>query len=507
MHTNVSRLLDVIFLAASAPCASASDLHVPADYSTIQAAIDASSSGDAVLVDPGTYYENIDFKGKAITVKSTDGPEATTIDGGGKDHVVRFLSSETTAALLEGFTIRDGLASGGGNAGGGIIVDGSSPTISRNVIVANVAVYGGGLALHASAAVIVDNFFWGNLANNDGGGIYCSSRRSDGLSPLITNNTIAGNTAAGGGGGGMTIVSADPFVTNSIVEENVNGEIYVPSGSPVVTYCDVTGGFSGTGNIDADPLFVDLANGDLHLAAGSPCIDTGSASAPVLPVVDVDGDARIIGAGPDIGADEAHPIVDSITPARSRYDRPPNVTLKGSLFTSGSGLSVTFGTSSASNVVVVDDQTITCDVPAGEPGQVDVVVSNSLGAGVLLNGFNYTPSIVLEGDFSPGGSVTAHIYCDLLDGLSSPTDSCPRLRFRRRHSTASCRRSVQLPRLPPQLAVQRAGVERDDSQRSRSLRRRRVATGTGRPKADDPAQGRRLDKLRGALDPVRRDRP
>src|SRR5262249_21749359 len=136
-----------------------------------------------------------------------------------------------------------------------------------------------------------------------------------------------------------------------------------------------------------------------------------------LPAVDIGGAARILGAAPEIGAYEAHPIVDSITPARSRYDRPPHATVKGFLFTSGSGGSVAFGTSIAANVVVVDDHTITCHVSPGEPGRVDVVVSSSSGSGILANGFNYTPSIELDGDFSPGGNVTAHFYCDPLDGL------------------------------------------------------------------------------------------
>ena len=60
----------------------ASDIRVPTDYATIQTAIDAAGTDDAVLVSPGTYRENVDFKGKAITVASVDGPSVTTIDGG-----------------------------------------------------------------------------------------------------------------------------------------------------------------------------------------------------------------------------------------------------------------------------------------------------------------------------------------------------------------------------------------------------------------------------------------
>jgi len=85
-------------------------------------------------------------------------------------------------------------------------------------------------------------------------------------------------------------------------------------------YSDIQGGYGGIGNIDADPLFVDEAKGDLHLKPFSPCIDAGNNSAPALPTTDIDGDDRKIddstvpdtgnGTPPivDMGADELVPL-------------------------------------------------------------------------------------------------------------------------------------------------------------------------------------------------------
>jgi hypothetical protein len=85
--------------------------------------------------------------------------------------------------------------------------------------------------------------------------------------------------------------------------------------TPTVTYSDIQGGYPGVGNIDADPLFVDAAGGDLRLSTGSPCID--AANGPWAPEFDLDGNPRVddtatpnTGLGPpwaDIGAYEYQP--------------------------------------------------------------------------------------------------------------------------------------------------------------------------------------------------------
>src|ERR1700755_1827791 len=79
---------------------SQNTIHVPADSPTIQGAINAAVSGDTVQVAPGTYVENIDFKGKNITVISEQGAAATIIDGNNLAPVVSFHTSETSAAVL-----------------------------------------------------------------------------------------------------------------------------------------------------------------------------------------------------------------------------------------------------------------------------------------------------------------------------------------------------------------------------------------------------------------------
>ena len=192
-------------------------------------------------------------------------------DGGGI--FCNYLSSPTSPTITNNTITGNEAGSGGGIRiiGGG----GSSPTISNNVIEENIASEGGGIYYSYSTSTIVNNIISGNIADGvigDGGGIYCSRG-----SATITNNTISANSASGNGGG-IYFYSADPTITNSIFWDNsavAGSEFFAYSGSPVVTYCDVEGGWTGTGNIDAEPLF---AGEDYKLQSGSPCIDTGDST-------------------------------------------------------------------------------------------------------------------------------------------------------------------------------------------------------------------------------------
>jgi hypothetical protein len=152
---------------------------VPLDYSTIQAAIDASVNGDTVLVSESTYYENLRYRGKAITVASLyaiDGDPShiplTIIDGSTPAHpdtgsVVSFIDGEDTTSVLCGFTIRGGtgtIQSGWGvwyRKGGGIFLSNSGGRIMHNTVTRNrvthpVGSVGGGICASGTLSYLPD---------------------------------------------------------------------------------------------------------------------------------------------------------------------------------------------------------------------------------------------------------------------------------------------------------------------------------------------------------------
>jgi hypothetical protein len=218
---------------------------VPADYSTIQKAINASVNGDTVLVAPGTYVERIDFSGKAIKVTSEAGPEVTIIDANRTGSTVTFQFGESRSAELSGFTIRNGLNQ---FFGGGILISNSSPTILRNIITGNMASSGNGIAVSGLSAspliqnnVISLNSMTGASGGPGGGGILVF----DGGHPQIIANTISDNSvrcaSIGGGGisifgGGTTLILGNRIINNSAESicggESSGGGIYVNTYTP-----------------------------------------------------------------------------------------------------------------------------------------------------------------------------------------------------------------------------------------------------------------------------------
>ena len=109
----------------------------------------------------------------------------------------------------------------------------------------------------------------------------------------------------------------------------------------------------------------------------------------------------------------------SIDVPRTRYDRPVSVTLTGTGFAGGTGTTVLFDAAPATNVVVVDDNTITCDTPVVEPGQVDVdvTVTNDNGSDTLVDVFTFTPSVEITGNWVVGGDLTLTYLLDPQDSI------------------------------------------------------------------------------------------
>ncbi len=190
-------------------------IHVPADQPTIQSGIDIAENGDTVLVADGTYSGignvNIDFLGKQITVKSQNGPEATTINCLWTPYTRGFIfqNGETHDSVVDGFTIKNGVH----DLGGGIYCKNASPTIKNCVISWNRAAEndrgtgrGGGIYCFNSDAKIIDSTLSNNRAESAyGGGVYFDGDtiidgvvlRETSFKPSLLNCTISDNTGSG----------------------------------------------------------------------------------------------------------------------------------------------------------------------------------------------------------------------------------------------------------------------------------------------------------------------
>jgi hypothetical protein len=252
--------------------------HVPTQYATIQEAIELAWEGVTIIVSDGIYTENVDFRGKSLTIRSTDPNDpavvrSTVIKGRDVSAPVVFVSGgENTDCAIAGLTI-----SGGG--GCGIGCNGISPVISNCFIT---GARGFGVeAWNLSCPVITNCCIVGNI----GGGVVIKGG-DVGYAGTIKNCTIAAN---GEGVFGVSVIA------NSIIWGNSSNQIEEPN--CIVTYSNIQGGFPGEGNIDVDPCFADPNSGDYHLKsqAGrwdpvsrswvqddvtSPCIDAGDPASP-----------------------------------------------------------------------------------------------------------------------------------------------------------------------------------------------------------------------------------
>lgn len=211
-----SNFLAVVFVSCISLNTLASTIIVnwdgTGDFPTIQDAIDAALDGDTVLVLDGVYTgegnRDINFKGKAITVKSKNGPENCIIDCQGTEQEphrgFKFISGENADTILSGMTIVNGCA----DKGGGIYCgENSSPTILACTIRAN-----------------SNSLYFG------GGGIFCIDN-----SPVISHCTISENINLHFEGIGAAIVceSSNAIFSDCIITENICRGIYCRHGSRI----------------------------------------------------------------------------------------------------------------------------------------------------------------------------------------------------------------------------------------------------------------------------------
>ncbi len=310
-------------------------LHVPAHVKTIQEGINRAADGDTVLVAPGTYKENINFKGKNIVVASyyilSQCPtfiKNTVIDGSNPTDpdtasCVVFLSGEGAEAILQGFTLTNGTGTirtepngTSWREGGGIMIAHSSPTIKHNLIISNIVLhmtnvtstggggiscvdgnpqifnniitlnqagYAAGIMLYRSGVILKNNIICQNRGGQDYGGGGIVMEGNGPAAKIMENNTIIANTALGSGfyggrAGALLVFKTSVLARNNIIwgnTQNNQEQIYIHHERTTAdfTYNNIEGGWDGEGNIDTPPNFSGM---NFYLSDESPCIDAGS---------------------------------------------------------------------------------------------------------------------------------------------------------------------------------------------------------------------------------------
>lgn len=338
MKKSLHLLLSSIFLITVENFAAI--INVPNNYPNIQTAIGASGNGDTVLVEPGTYYENINFRGKNIVLTSRfylsqdTGFICSTIINGSQPldsdtgSCIILNSNEDSTTFIQGFTITGGKGTkwldthgagtyreGGGiltefsspvirwnhivknivtnaigvssTGGGGIRCGDGSPYIYNNVIAYNQSRYGGGIVInYCNNAEIKNNLIVHNSGGQSfgGGGLWATGVNT--LTVLnVENNTIANNHVSGSGsyggqGGGIFVFSITLNTKNNIIWGNTqhtgNSISKYLGGVVNANNSDIDFFYNGTGNLNTDPLFADTTL--FLLSSNSPCIDSGDSS-------------------------------------------------------------------------------------------------------------------------------------------------------------------------------------------------------------------------------------
>jgi predicted outer membrane repeat protein len=283
---------EIIYVDASRPDDSGDGLALATAKKTIGAAVTASKTAGkehVVIVAPGTYAgssnKNLDFAGYNIKLRSSGGASATVINLENSGRFV-YLHGESSQSWFDGFTIKNGSA----DYGAAIRADGAQLTVKNCIFTGNNANVSGGVFYSnlGNSGLTMTNCL---LLNNQAGNGYrdiCLQGQSS--SATLQNTTIAGSSTASDScwfGGQATL-------TNNIIQ----GSIYY-SGLTAKNNCTKYSLSSyGSGNITSDPQLTTVG----YLKTGSPCINTGLAAG--APATDIDGIARPVGSGVDMGCYE-----------------------------------------------------------------------------------------------------------------------------------------------------------------------------------------------------------
>ena len=273
-------------------------LVVPDEYTTIQDAIDAAVTEDTIVVLPGTYSgvgnRDLTIDGKDLTIIGSCGPNVTIIDCGNS---TRALTVDNSVTIFQGFTIMNGFENATTDWSFGFIFDfeansGGSKLI--DLVIKDNQISSGyittrGVLIYGTNITIENCLIYNNNLNGGSGTSGGSSWSSAGYSCILKTNesTISNCVFYNNNVNGYhktlftTDFSSIATFENSIVWGNNIDINYNNSSSSFlynITYSDIEGGFTGTGNIDSDPLFTDPTNGDFTLQPSSPCIGTSSTS-------------------------------------------------------------------------------------------------------------------------------------------------------------------------------------------------------------------------------------
>ncbi len=255
---------------------------VPADFATVQAAVDYCQDGDTVAVARGTYTGAVNFSGKAITVEGETGWEDTTLQMVGGGSVVTFAGGEGPAARLRNLTIKGGLRIDGG---AGIRIENASPTIFSCRLTGNsqggaVYITGAGAAPRL-ANLLLDN----NAVSTNASALWVK----DGARPVITSCTITGNISGGGASTAAIVLdgACQAEFRDCLIWGNSQRNLVNSFTASTFSYCDYGpgGSLTGPGNISLEPKFKGGSLSSYYLkqiASGqlidSPCVDAGSTS-------------------------------------------------------------------------------------------------------------------------------------------------------------------------------------------------------------------------------------